>query len=112
MVVLAGLFIFYLGLVRSQNRMSVDDVVLLPMKVDAFVLNDAVCSSPSYKIAPITQPNYTFLRLHDNLIEADILDHVDLHAPADPDLTSRITDLRSVRALNVIASAVLTCLIK
>ncbi|KAJ4294659.1 hypothetical protein N0V88_004888 [Collariella sp. IMI 366227] len=59
----------------------------IPIKLDAFVFNKSVCNGnpgdetnpPDAKIAPITQPNYTFLRLDDSLIQNDILDHVDLH---------------------------------
>ena len=32
--------------------------VLVPLKLDAFVLNETCCASDDYKIAPITQPKY------------------------------------------------------
>jgi len=67
--------------------------LLLPLKVDAFALSESTCNSSNYCIAPITQPNYTFLRLHDNLITPDVLDHVDLHSVTPSDLNPRVTDL-------------------
>jgi hypothetical protein len=68
--------------------------VLIPLQVNAFALTEKTCDSKNnYRIAPITQPNYTFLRLHDNLITSDILDHVDLHAVQPSNLNSRLTDL-------------------
>ncbi|KAF3157407.1 hypothetical protein TWF751_002232 [Orbilia oligospora] len=75
---------------------SIDDVLLLPMKVDAFVLNEAVCSGDETlgaKIAPITQPNYTFLRLTDSYIQSDILNQTDLYYVTPADCNSRFTDL-------------------
>ncbi|KAH8901387.1 hypothetical protein GQ53DRAFT_851002 [Thozetella sp. PMI_491] len=53
--------------------------VCLPINLDAFVLNEAVCDSGGSRIAPITMPNYVSLRLQNNLIQHDILPHVDLH---------------------------------
>lgn len=70
--------------------------VLVPMKVDAFVLNAAVCSGKGAneaKIAPITAPNYTYLRLDDTLLRPDVLDHVDLHHTTPAQYNSRFTDL-------------------
>ncbi|KAF3920986.1 hypothetical protein ABW20_dc0103976 [Dactylellina cionopaga] len=69
--------------------------LLIPMKVDAFVFNAAVCSGgpKEAKIAPIVQPNYTSLRLNDYLVEPDILDHADLHNATPSDRNSRYTDL-------------------
>ncbi|KAK3320291.1 hypothetical protein B0T19DRAFT_493319 [Cercophora scortea] len=100
--------------------------VLVPLKLDAFVFNAAVCdgirpqpkptpaSGPApepgpgaggknnepdvnkttaAKIAPIVQPNYTFLRLDDDYIQADILNHVDLHHSWPSTFNSRFTDL-------------------
>jgi len=79
--------------------------VLLPVKLDAFVLNDAVCQGGprKAKIAPISQPNYTFLRLDKSYIQSDILNDIDIHTIAGDgsgrqtgaDLNSRITDLGS-----------------
>ena len=67
--------------------------LLCPLKLDAFAFSKKTCESDNYCIAPITQPNYTFLRLHDNLIIPDILDHVDLHSVKPANLNPRATDL-------------------
>src|SRR6266536_341246 len=54
--------------------------VLVPMQSSAFILNEKVCAPElDVKIAPISQPNYTFLRLSNNPILPDILDRHDLH---------------------------------
>ncbi|KAK8092613.1 hypothetical protein PG999_010147 [Apiospora kogelbergensis] len=71
--------------------------VLVPVKLDAFVLNPTICGdggvdNHDYLIAPITQPNYTFLRLRDFLLQGDVLNHVDLHAAAPADMNTRMTD--------------------
>lgn len=67
----------------------------IPLKLDAFVLNEQVSSggAKDSKIAPITQPNYTFLQLKDGLIQHDILDHVDLHNATPANANSRLYDL-------------------
>jgi hypothetical protein len=68
--------------------------LLVPLQLSAFALTEKNCDPKNnYTIAPITQPNYTFLRLHDNLITSDILDHVDLHSVQPAALNSRLTDL-------------------
>jgi hypothetical protein len=73
------------------------------MKLDAFVFNGKVCSGEDIgdkairdkraKIAPITQPNYTFLRLHDALIQGDILPHVDIHNSFENEFNSRYCNI-------------------
>ncbi|KAJ5675313.1 uncharacterized protein N7477_005247 [Penicillium maclennaniae] len=69
-------------------------VVCVPMKLDAFVLNPALCAPlPAATVAPITQPNYTFLRLNQNDIQSDLLNHVDLHAATDKTTNPRVYDL-------------------
>ncbi|KAH7246599.1 hypothetical protein BKA59DRAFT_556265 [Fusarium tricinctum] len=75
--------------------MSTDQNVLIPVKLDAFVLNDPVCDGGPLKakIAPITQPNYTFLRLDNSYLQPDISYNVDLHSVSGADVNSRITDL-------------------
>lgn len=50
---------------------------------------------PAPAVAPITQPNYTFLRLDGGYLQPDVLPHVDLHAAADKTTNSRITNLAS-----------------
>lgn len=65
------------------------------MKLDAFVLNPDVCDGTKLdaKVAPITQPNYTFLRIKDYVLEGDILDPVDIHNASPAGKNSRVTDL-------------------
>ncbi|KLU85795.1 hypothetical protein MAPG_04815 [Magnaporthiopsis poae ATCC 64411] len=53
------------------------DPVLLPVQLDAFVLNPSVCGTgePTDKgarISPVSQPNYTFLRLDNFLLQPDV----------------------------------------
>ncbi|KAI2780786.1 hypothetical protein F4815DRAFT_469100 [Daldinia loculata] len=74
------------------------EALLVPMQLDAFVLNKAVCGTgdegdTSAHICPITQPNYTFLRLKNFLIQSDIQNHADLHNTAPAEVNSRMTDL-------------------
>lgn len=58
---------------------ELNSTLSVPMKLDAFVFNEQVCSGGENgddmraKVAPITQPNYTFLRLHDSLIQVNTL---------------------------------------
>ncbi|KAL6788963.1 hypothetical protein J3E68DRAFT_99163 [Trichoderma sp. SZMC 28012] len=83
---------------------NADQNVLIPIKLDAFVLNDKVCDggydddelrARKAKIAPISQPNYSFLRLKKSYLQSDILYHTDLHNACPADFNSRITDLGS-----------------
>jgi hypothetical protein len=74
--------------------------VCLPMQLHAFILNGAVADDPEAKIAPIAQPNYTFLRLNEQVIQNDILDHADLHYTSPRGNNSRVTDLGSGQPLN------------
>ncbi|OJJ87733.1 uncharacterized protein ASPGLDRAFT_164182 [Aspergillus glaucus CBS 516.65] len=70
--------------------------LLVPIQLDAFVLNPAVCGDPNKpesRICPITQPNYTFLRYEDFVAESDVQPHADLHNAAPADHNSRMTDL-------------------
>ncbi|KAI1819365.1 hypothetical protein F4861DRAFT_146670 [Xylaria intraflava] len=74
------------------------EALLVPMQLDAFVLNPAVCGTgqdgdTTAHISPITQPNYTFLRLQNFLIQSDVQNHVDLHNTAPAELNSRMMDL-------------------
>ncbi|KAI0536512.1 hypothetical protein GGR58DRAFT_528188 [Xylaria digitata] len=73
-------------------------VLLVPMQLDAFVLNTAVCGTgeegdTTARICPITQPNYTFLRLQNFLIQSDVQNHADLHNTAPAEVNSRLMDL-------------------
>ncbi|KND88085.1 hypothetical protein TOPH_07324 [Tolypocladium ophioglossoides CBS 100239] len=72
--------------------------LLVPMQLDAFVLNPAVCGTgeeddTTAHICPITQPNYTFLRLQNFLIQSDVQNHADLHNTAPAEVNSRMMDL-------------------
>lgn len=75
--------------------MPADPNLLIPLKLDAFVFNEKVCDGKptEAKVAPITQPNYTFLRLDKSVVQNDILPHVDLHHAAPASVNSRFTDL-------------------
>ncbi|THC90265.1 hypothetical protein EYZ11_010273 [Aspergillus tanneri] len=77
--------------------------IAIPLKLDAFVLNEKLCEkdekhpevdqAKEAKIAPITQPNYTFLQLDEQLLQHDILDHVDLHNAFPAKSNPRVYDL-------------------
>ncbi|KAM0266930.1 hypothetical protein ACHAPA_006499 [Fusarium lateritium] len=74
------------------------DPLLVPIQLQVFVLNPAVCNTDDKddhgaRIMPITQPNYTFLRLDNFLIQSDVLNHADLHCSAPADANPRMTDL-------------------
>ncbi|KAK7598454.1 hypothetical protein V3481_000080 [Fusarium oxysporum f. sp. vasinfectum] len=70
--------------------------VCIPMHLDAFVLSPKLCdASRQSKIAPYTQPNYTALRLKSNLLQHDILDHVDFHNTQPATRNSRTADIGS-----------------
>ncbi|KAJ5677932.1 uncharacterized protein N7477_003565 [Penicillium maclennaniae] len=70
----------------------------LPMVVSAFVLNEAVASDPDARIAPITQPNYSFLRLAEDIIQNDAQDPTDLHYTYPATNNPRLYDIgRNVR---------------
>ncbi|KAF8443357.1 hypothetical protein BGX38DRAFT_761779 [Terfezia claveryi] len=94
--------------------MSNPTTIAVPIKLDAFILNKIVCEgdpdtddsteTPSdpeapqrpnngSKIAPITQPNYTFLRLKNHVLQPDILDLHDLHNASPASRNPRLTDL-------------------
>ncbi|KAI1395302.1 hypothetical protein F4819DRAFT_478817 [Hypoxylon fuscum] len=74
------------------------EVILVPVQLDVFVLNTAVCGTgdeddTTAHICPITQPNYTFLRLENFLIQNDVQNHADLHNTAPASVNSRMMDL-------------------
>lgn len=74
------------------------DPVLVPAQLDAFVLNPSVCGAdePTDKgarISPVSQPNYTFLRLNNFLLQADVQSHTTLHSTAPAALNPRLTGL-------------------
>lgn len=53
--------------------MATSGDVCLPINLDVFVLNAAVCESGATRIAPITQPNYVSLRLDNSQIKVSTL---------------------------------------
>src|ERR1700677_3766074 len=73
--------------------------ICVPIKLDAFCLSPLNCEvlpdGNQSRICPITQPNYTYLRYDNSLIQHDILDRVDLHVCAPANLNPRLTDLGS-----------------
>ncbi|KAI0890543.1 uncharacterized protein GGS22DRAFT_151190, partial [Annulohypoxylon maeteangense] len=74
------------------------DVALVPMQLDAFRLNPAVCGTgedddTTARISPITQPNYTFLRLDNFLLQGDVQNHTDLHNTAPATVNPRMSDI-------------------
>ncbi|KAH6844550.1 hypothetical protein B0I37DRAFT_446574 [Chaetomium sp. MPI-CAGE-AT-0009] len=73
-----------------------DNLLLVPLQLQAFVLNPAVCNEngdDGARISPITQPNYTFLRLDNFVLQSDVLKHSDMHNAAPWNTNSRMTDL-------------------
>ncbi|KAF8535597.1 hypothetical protein BDD12DRAFT_854690 [Trichophaea hybrida] len=75
---------------------SAKDPILLPVQLEAFILNPKVCGEPDdhgARIAPITQPNYTFLRLDNFTIQSDVQPHIDMHNTAPAEINTRLTDL-------------------
>ncbi|KAK9444056.1 hypothetical protein VB005_02348 [Metarhizium brunneum] len=80
--------------------MADSNVLLVPIQLQAFSLNPAVCGTgedddKGARIIPITQPNYTFLRLDNFVVQSDVLNHADLHNAAPASSNSRMTDLGS-----------------
>ena len=72
--------------------------VAVPMKLDAFILNEKLCDGgedgqPSARIAPLNQPNYTFLQVNEFLAQNDVTDYVDVHASIPASTNLRMTDL-------------------
>lgn len=65
--------------------------ICVPMNVDAFVLNRAVCESGLTRIAPIIQPDYAGLRPDKSYIRPDILPHVDVDHSQPASTNSRIS---------------------
>ncbi|KAI2465289.1 hypothetical protein F4781DRAFT_35877 [Annulohypoxylon bovei var. microspora] len=78
--------------------MAESDVILVPLQLQAFILNPEVCNKGTdddkgARIIPITQPNYTFLRLDNFLIQSDVLNHADLHNSAPAETNPRMYDM-------------------
>jgi hypothetical protein len=89
------------------------ETVCIPLELDAYSMTEQSCDGAA-KISPITQPNYTSLRLESNYIQVglprilpkpssfssppsppqhDLLNHVDFHRCSPASLNPRLTDL-------------------
>lgn len=84
--------------------MATPEILAIPCKLDAFVFNATVCGGTSThpnddnnknlaKIAPLSQPNYTFLRFERTMVQNDILNFTDLHKTGPAPFNPRFTDL-------------------
>ncbi|KAF7545328.1 hypothetical protein G7Z17_g9254 [Cylindrodendrum hubeiense] len=73
--------------------------LLLPIKVECFVFNAAVCSGADdeAKVAPLAQPDYALLQYEGGFLSHDVLRHVDLHAASPSSTNMRFTDLGTNR---------------
>lgn len=73
------------------------DPICVPIALDAYALTTACCDGKEpinpCRIGPITQPNYTGLRLDSQLIRHDVLDPVDIHRTRPAALNPRVADL-------------------
>lgn len=69
--------------------------ILIPIKLDAFVLNPRVCEgvTPQAKIAPISRPDYVGLRLSNKTIKSDLFSTVDLRYCTPSAKNRRMTDI-------------------
>lgn len=67
------------------------------MDMDAFCLTADLANPNTHtsRICPVTQPDYTGLRLQDAVLQHDILDHVDLHKSQPAEFNPRLADLGS-----------------
>lgn len=71
-----------------------EDVVCLPIKLDAYTLDSTACGTfPKATLAPLAQPNFTWLRLDSALMEADCLPYHDLHNASPASSNPRVTNL-------------------
>ncbi|KAM3513555.1 hypothetical protein MY11210_002842 [Beauveria gryllotalpidicola] len=69
--------------------------LLIPMKIDAFVLNPSVCNGGANdaKIASLSLPDYTGLRVDSKTIKSDVFPSVDLAFSSPASRNRRITDV-------------------
>lgn len=73
-----------------------DPIVLIPMLLSAFHLSPPICDDDSqnpFYLAPLTQPDYTSLRLDHASIAHDVQEHIDLSWTRPAAANNRITDL-------------------
>ena len=68
--------------------------VAIPITLSAFALTPECAKSlgPD-RIGILSQPNYMGLRLDEALMQHDLVDHVDFHRSAPPELNARLTDI-------------------
>ncbi|KAH8907763.1 hypothetical protein BR93DRAFT_977637 [Coniochaeta sp. PMI_546] len=72
---------------------SLPSIACVPMKLDCLVMNEKVAADEQVKVAPIAQPNYTFLRLDESMVQNDVLPFTDLHYTSPIERNQRLTDL-------------------
>jgi hypothetical protein len=83
--------------------MADPEVLAIPVKLDAFILNTAVCGGSSTdpdqdlnaglaKIAPLTQPNYSALRFDASSLQNDTLPFADLSRTGPAPFNARLTN--------------------
>ena len=85
---------------KSHAKFPMAEVYCVPIALDAFCLSPDICDvkrvddvTYATRLAPITQPNYTGLRLDSQLIQHDVLDSVDLHNTRPAVQNPRVTDV-------------------
>ena len=64
----------------------------IPMQLDAFVLNEAVCNSGKAFIAPLVQPDYSSLQAGPAL-KHDVMPHLDMSLSYPASINPRLADL-------------------
>ncbi|KJX99852.1 hypothetical protein TI39_contig350g00002 [Zymoseptoria brevis] len=74
------------------------NAMCIPVDVTAYALSKQCAeagteASPRSRLAPLTQPNYVGLQLHNALIQHDVLDHIDFHLTAPASNNPRISNL-------------------
>ncbi|SMY29572.1 unnamed protein product [Zymoseptoria tritici ST99CH_1A5] len=74
------------------------NAMCIPVDVTAYALSKKCAeagteASPRSRLAPLTQPNYVGLQLHNALIQHDVLDHIDFHLTAPASNNPRISNL-------------------
>ena len=74
----------------------------MPINVDAFILNTKVADEGGALIAPITQPDFTGLRLNPSEIRPDVLPDVDLSNCQPASINPRISAVEASNPLTVV----------
>lgn len=83
---------------EGLNEEPTPTTVIIPMIISAFHLSPSVSDHKPgdqnpYLLAPITQPNYTSMRLDPANITHDLLDHIDLSRTTPATANNRVYDL-------------------